>query len=75
MLDLTSTFRSAPPGRWQTLVIPLTTLARAGADLRTVSSPFALRTRGRFDLSISELRLARTAAASDRERAVSRAGG
>jgi beta-glucosidase len=75
MLDLTSRFRSAPPGRWQTLAIPLAGIARTGADLRSVSSPFALETRGRLRVSIAEVRLERNAAAGDRERAPSPAGG
>jgi beta-glucosidase len=57
MLDLTRTFKTATPGQWHTLSIPLSCLAAAGADLKEVAVPLAIETSGRFDLSISEARL------------------
>ncbi|HEY2634703.1 MAG TPA: glycoside hydrolase family 3 N-terminal domain-containing protein [Steroidobacteraceae bacterium] len=58
MLDVTRVFRNAPPGRWQTLSIPLSCFVAAGADLAQVVVPFALETSGPFGLTISEVRLA-----------------
>jgi beta-glucosidase len=57
MLDLTGDFKSAPPGAWRWLSIPLSRLS-AGADLKEVVIPLAIETSGRFALSISEARLA-----------------
>jgi beta-glucosidase len=56
--DLTSVFKSAAPGVWQTMSIPLSGLADGGADLKDVVIPLAIETSGRFKLSISEARLA-----------------
>ena len=56
--DLTSVFKSAAPGVWQTMSIPLSDLAGGGADLKDVVIPLSIATSGRFKLSISEARLA-----------------
>jgi beta-glucosidase len=56
--DVTSVFKSAAPGVWQTMSIPLSGLADGGADLKDVVIPLAIETSGRFKLSISEARLA-----------------
>ena len=56
--DLTSVFKSAAPGVWQTMSIPLSDLADGGADLKDVVIPLSIATSGRFKLSISEARLA-----------------
>ena len=58
MLDLTDEFKSAAPGTWRTMSIPLSRLTPAGADLKDVVIPLAIETSGRFTLSISEARLA-----------------
>jgi beta-glucosidase len=62
MLDVTRVFRSAQPGDWRTLSIPLSCLSAAGADLAQVVVPFAIETSGAFGLTISEVRLAQRAA-------------
>ena len=54
--------RSAPPGEWRTLEVPLRCLARAGLDPKTVRTPFALTTGGRLTLAISGVRIASVAA-------------
>jgi beta-glucosidase len=64
MLDLTRTFKTATPGQWHTLSIPLSCLAAAAADLKEVAVPLAIETSGRFALSISEAKLAPQAPAA-----------
>jgi beta-glucosidase len=59
MLDVTQIFKSAQPGNWRTLSIPLSCFTAAGADLAEVVVPFAVETSGPFGLTISEVRLAR----------------
>jgi beta-glucosidase len=58
MLDVTEIFKSAQPGNWRTLSIPLSCFTAAGADLAEVAVPFAVETSGPFGLTISEVRLA-----------------
>jgi beta-glucosidase len=58
MLDVTQIFKSARPGNWRTLSIPLSCYTAAGADLAEVVVPFAVETSGPFGLTISEVRLA-----------------
>jgi beta-glucosidase len=58
MLDVTQIFKSAQPGNWRTLSIPLSCFTAAGADLAEVVVPFAVETSGPFGLTISEVRLA-----------------
>ena len=57
MLDVTAAFKTAQPGHWQTLSVPLSCFSAAGADLGSVVVPFALETSGPFGLTISEVRL------------------
>ncbi|HWY96888.1 MAG TPA: glycoside hydrolase family 3 N-terminal domain-containing protein [Steroidobacteraceae bacterium] len=57
MLDVTQIFKSAQPGNWRTLSIPLSCFTAAGADLAGVVVPFAVETSGPFGLTISEVRL------------------
>jgi beta-glucosidase len=57
MLDLTPSFRHATIGAWNSLVVPLSCLAAAGADLSNVEVPFAIATAGRFEVTIAEIRL------------------
>ncbi len=56
MVDLSETFKSAPVGKWETLVLPFSCLS-AGADLSSVEVPFAVATAGQFGLTIAEVRL------------------
>jgi beta-glucosidase len=56
-LDLTAAFKSAPPHQWRTLDVPLVCLGGGHADLENVEAPFALRTAGRFGLTIADIRL------------------
>jgi beta-glucosidase len=58
MLDVTQVFKSAQPGNWRTLSIPLSCFSAAGADLASVVAPFALETAGSFGLTISDVSLA-----------------
>jgi beta-glucosidase len=58
MLDVTQVLRSAQPGNWRTLSIPLSCFTAAGADLAKVVVPFAVETSGPFGLTISDVRLA-----------------
>jgi beta-glucosidase len=57
-LDLTRSFKNARIGEWLTMSIPLSCLAGQAANLQEVAIPFALETRGRFALSIMDVRLA-----------------
>jgi beta-glucosidase len=56
LLDVTAAFRKAATGSWQTLAIPLACIAAAGATLDLVNAPFAIETRGRFKVSIVDVR-------------------
>jgi len=56
-LDVTAIFAAAPPGEWTHTDLSLRCLAEAGVDMTKLTSPFGLRTAGRFSLSISGLRL------------------
>jgi beta-glucosidase len=58
MLDVTRELKTAPPGMWRTLSVPLSCFSAAGADLGSVVAPLAVQTSGRFSLTISEVRLA-----------------
>ena len=58
MLDLTRTFKTAAPGQWRSLTIPLSCFAAAGADLTEVAVPLAIETSGKFVLSIADAKLA-----------------
>jgi beta-glucosidase len=49
--------RQAPPGRWRHLNIPLACFARAGADMHGITMPFAIETRGKLVLSVTNIRL------------------
>jgi beta-glucosidase len=62
MLDVTQVFKSAQPGNWQTLSIPLSCFTAVGADLADAVAPLALATSARFAMTISEVRLAPKAA-------------
>jgi len=57
MLEVTKVFKSARPGIWQSLSIPLSCFTAGGADLSQVAQPFAIETSGHFALTISEVSL------------------
>jgi len=65
VLDLTDTFRRAPPGTWQTLHLPLACLARTGADLEHVNALLAVETSGTLGLSFEDARLVQSSAKAD----------
>jgi beta-glucosidase len=65
LLDVTAVFKDAAPGAWHTLVLPLSCLEAAGADLSEVEMPFVLASAGRLDLTLAEVRL-HTAAPAQR---------
>jgi beta-glucosidase len=63
-LDLTEAFRSAGPGTWKTLTVPLVCLKKLGATLSAVSAPLALESAGPFAVSFDDIRIVRQADAS-----------
>jgi beta-glucosidase len=56
-LDLGSYFRTAHPGKWETLIVSLTCLEDAGAALSEVTAPLALETTGHFSVAFDDIRL------------------
>jgi len=58
-LDLSGPFRTAAPGTWQTVTVPLACLKRLGATLSAVSAPLALESAGRFAVSFDDIRIVR----------------
>jgi beta-glucosidase len=62
--DLTQSFRSARPGSWATLTIPVACLHPAGGSLELVSAPFALQSSGRLRVSFDDIRLVHEATAA-----------
>jgi len=57
MLDVTQTFRAARIGAWATLLIPVSCLAAAGADLSKVEVPFSIEASREFGVTISEVQV------------------
>lgn len=57
-VDLGTILRAAPLGEWRTLKVGLSCFRAAGAQVGTVTTPFALRASGAVSLSVSEIRLA-----------------
>nr|WP_294170176.1 exo 1,3/1,4-beta-D-glucan glucohydrolase [uncultured Sphingomonas sp.] len=57
-VPITGFLRSAQPGQWTSLSVPLQCFARAGADFKRITAPFVLRTGGRLKMAVSDLRLA-----------------
>jgi beta-glucosidase len=57
LLDVTSVFKGAAVGTWNTLSLPLSCLQQAGADLSAVEAPFVLTSAGRLNLTLAEVRL------------------
>jgi hypothetical protein len=46
------------PRTWQKLAIPLGCFARSGADMSKVTAPFAMATKGKLKVAISDIRIA-----------------
>jgi beta-glucosidase len=63
-VDLTETFRTAAPGAWRTLTVPLLCLKKLGATLSAVSAPLALSSTGPFVVSFDDIRIVRRAGAT-----------
>jgi beta-glucosidase len=57
VLDVTAVFKGAAPGSWNTLVLPLSCLSAAGADLSHVEVPLVVAATGRLNLTLAEIRL------------------
>lgn len=55
--DLRPLVEAYPVNEWFTLPIPLRCFVKAGADLSNVNSPMNFETRGKFTLSIGDVRL------------------
>ena len=49
--------RKAPQGQWQPLKVMLQCFQKTGADMRSVTAPFALTTAGTLELGIANVRL------------------
>ena len=64
MLDVTGQIGASAVGVWNTMVIPVSCLTAAGADLGAVEVPFAIETGGKFEMTIAEVRLVTGAPAS-----------
>ncbi|HEV2271028.1 MAG TPA: exo 1,3/1,4-beta-D-glucan glucohydrolase [Steroidobacteraceae bacterium] len=56
-VPVTPALTDAPDGHWQHLDIPLACFAAAGANMRRVSTPFAVQTAGKLTLAISNIRV------------------
>ena len=63
-VDLTETLSALPAESWITVRLRLSCLARAGADMTRIDTPFLLATDGALELAFSDVRLV---AASDGE--------
>jgi beta-glucosidase len=57
MFDVTRTFQTAKVGAWNHLVIPISCLKTAGAELASIDVPFSVETSGKFGLTVGEVRL------------------
>jgi beta-glucosidase len=56
-LPIAQALAAAPEGEWAHLKIPLACFAKAGVNLGHVTTPFALQTSGRLELSVANIRL------------------
>jgi len=56
-VDITGLFKESPVGAWTSLRVPLACFEAAGADLKSVSTPFLLESNGGFTVSISGIQL------------------
>jgi hypothetical protein len=57
--------RAAPPGKWQTLAVPLRPLARSDVDMPRAAVPSRLTTAGQLALAVFDIRLAGAAIPPD----------
>jgi beta-glucosidase len=57
-IDVTALVSGGAPGGWRTMKIKLSCFRTLGANMATVSSPFALSTSGRLSLTFTDIRLA-----------------
>jgi len=55
-----------PAGTWRTLAIPLGCFARSGANMSKVTAPFAMATKGKLKVAISDIRIASAAVPQER---------
>ncbi|HJS92531.1 MAG TPA: exo 1,3/1,4-beta-D-glucan glucohydrolase [Steroidobacteraceae bacterium] len=63
-VPLTRALRSAPPGQWQHVDVPLACFAAAGTNMSRVSTPFTLETSGKLTLGLADIRFESGAAGS-----------
>nr|WP_010130644.1 glycoside hydrolase family 3 N-terminal domain-containing protein [Microbulbifer agarilyticus] len=61
--SITEVLQSAVPGEWKTVTVDLQCLAADGARMDMVLSPFYMRTEGKLDLTIHDVRVASQAEA------------
>lgn len=61
-LDASPMLQAAKQGEFSTWDIPLSCLKAAGSELTGVTTPFAMTTSGSFGLTISDVKIARSAA-------------
>lgn len=64
LIDVTTAFRTAEVGAWNTLLLSLTCLSAPGVDLANVEVPFAIETDGRFGVTIADVALRENSAGS-----------
>jgi beta-glucosidase len=57
MFDVTGSFQTAKLGAWNHLVIAMSCLRTAGAELGSIDVPFSVETSGKFGLTIADVRL------------------
>jgi beta-glucosidase len=55
--EITEHLRKATKGEWQQLKILLQCFQKAGADMRSVTAPFAVTTAGELTLAVANVRL------------------
>jgi beta-glucosidase len=65
-VPVTAALKSATPGQWQTLAIPLGCFKGAGADMSKVMRPFVVASTGALRLAVSDVRVASATVPQDR---------
>jgi beta-glucosidase len=65
-VPITQTLRSAAPGSWGSLTIPLGCFAQGGRDMTKVTSPFTVTTSGRLTMAVSGIQIASAPGPQDR---------
>ncbi|HWT13518.1 MAG TPA: exo 1,3/1,4-beta-D-glucan glucohydrolase [Allosphingosinicella sp.] len=58
LLPIAGALRTAPPGEWRTLIVPLRCFARAGVTMGSVARPFVLAASAPLRLSVADVRVA-----------------